>query len=72
MGYSFLPMLAGVSELAARTLVAFAFVSSFGFSAVCMASPVAWVFADTLLIIVYFVKMKELRHETERKPVVSF
>lgn len=72
MGYSFLPMLAGVSELAARTLVAFAFVSSFGFGAVCMASPVAWVFADTLLIIVYFVKMKELRHETERKPVVSF
>lgn len=54
MGYSFLPMMAGVSELIARTLVVFAFVSSFGFMAACLASPVAWLFADILLIITYF------------------
>lgn len=63
MGYSFLPMMAGVSELIARTLVVFAFVSSFGFMAACLASPVAWLFADILLIITYFLKIKELKSE---------
>ncbi len=63
MGYSFLPMMAGVSELAARTLVVFAFVSSFGYMAACMASPVAWIFADTLLIITYAAKMRSLKKE---------
>lgn len=63
MGYSFLPMMAGVSELAARTLVVFAFVSSFGYMAACMASPVAWIFADTLLIITYTAKMRSLKKE---------
>lgn len=63
MGYSLLPMTAGISELAARTIVAFGFVTSLGFNAACLASPVAWIFADTLLIIVYFIKIKELKHE---------
>lgn len=63
MGYSLLPMTAGISELAARSIVAFGFVTSLGFNAACLASPVAWIFADTLLLIVYFIKIKELKHE---------
>ena len=63
MGYSLLPMTAGISELAARSIVAFGFVASLGFNAACLASPVAWIFADTLLLIVYFIKIKELKHE---------
>lgn len=63
LGYSMLPMLAGVSELAARSLVAILFVSSIGYSAVCLASPVAWVFADIVLLITYAVKIKELKSE---------
>ena len=56
MSYSFLPMMAGVTELIARVLVCVAFVPDFGYTAACMASPVAWIFADTLLVTVYFVK----------------
>ncbi|MGN1087362.1 MAG: MATE family efflux transporter, partial [Porcipelethomonas sp.] len=63
MGYSVLPMMAGVSELAARTLVVFGFVSSYGYMAACLASPVAWIFADVLLVSVYFLKMRSLRNE---------
>lgn len=73
LGYSMLPMLAGVSELAARSLVAILFVSSIGYSAVCLASPVAWVFADIVLLITYAVKIKELKSELifrKRKAVV--
>ena len=46
MGYSKLAILAGVFEMAARTLVGFAFVPLFGFQAAGFASPVAWVFAE--------------------------
>lgn len=63
LGYSILPMLAGVSELAARSLVAILLVSSIGYTAVCLASPVAWVFADIVLIVTYTVKIKELKSE---------
>ncbi|MCM1226737.1 MAG: MATE family efflux transporter [Clostridium sp.] len=63
MGYSFLPMMAGVSELAARTLVSVIFVSVYGYTAACAASPVAWIFADVLLVITYFAKMRSLKNE---------
>lgn len=63
MGYSMLPMLAGVSELIARTLVVFGFISAYGYTAACLASPVAWLFADVILISVYIVKMKALKKE---------
>ena len=67
MGYSFLPMMAGVSELVARALVSFGFVSIFGFNAVCLASPVAWIFADALLLTTYFIKMKQLKVQLEHE-----
>lgn len=63
MGYSLLPMMAGVSELAARTLVSLCFVGTFGYGAACMASPVAWIFADAVLITTYILKMKSLKGE---------
>lgn len=60
MGFSFLPMFAGVSELVARTGVAFLFVGSFGFAAVTLSGPAAWLFADFLLIPAYFILIKKL------------
>lgn len=63
MGYSMLPMLAGVSELVARTLVILLFIGTFGFQAACLASPLAWVLADLLLVTVYAVKMRSLKTE---------
>lgn len=53
MGYSKFAIFAGVFEMAARTLVGFAFVPVFGFVAACFASPVAWVFADIFLFPAY-------------------
>lgn len=54
MGYSKLAVLAGVFEMAARAIVGFAFVPRFGFTAACLASPAAWIFADAFLFPAYF------------------
>ncbi|MGN0614567.1 MAG: MATE family efflux transporter [Porcipelethomonas sp.] len=61
MGYSLLPMLAGVSELIARAAVAIGFVSTIGFTAAAMSSPVAWILADVVVVITYAVKIKEMK-----------
>ena len=60
MGFSGQAMGAGLAELVARALVAFGFVGSFGFTAVCVASPVAWLFADVLLLALYHVELRRL------------
>lgn len=60
MGYSKLAVLAGVSEMAARSLVAFCLVPFFGYLAVCMANPAAWIAADLFLIPAYIYVMKKL------------
>lgn len=62
MGYSLMPMMAGVSELVARSCVCFLLVPVFGYSAAIMASPVAWIFADILLVSVYIFDMRRLKH----------
>lgn len=61
LGYSFLAMMAGACELLARTVVALFLIAPFGFNAACFASPIAWVAATSLLVVVYIVKMRELR-----------
>lgn len=54
MGFSRFAILAGVFEMVARTLVGAVFVPIFGYSAACLASPAAWVFADCFLIPAFF------------------
>ena len=61
MGYSKFAILAGVFEMVARTLVGFAFVPVFGFTAACFASPVAWIFADIFLFPAYFHVFKKTK-----------
>lgn len=63
MGYSLMPMMAGASELVARSCVCFLLVPVFGYAAAIMASPVAWIFADILLISVYFYDMRRLKKQ---------
>lgn len=60
MGYSFVAMFAGVSELVGRAIVAFLMVGAFGFTGACMANPAAWIFASVLLVVSYFWAMKHL------------
>ena len=61
LGYSFLAMFGGVAEMIARCIVAFCFVGMFGFSAICFANPMAWVFADVVIIGGWLYKRKELK-----------
>ena len=54
LGYSRVAMLAGIMELIGRVFVAFVLVKAIGFSGACFANPTAWVFADLLLLPLYF------------------
>ena len=62
LGYSRLAVIAGVCEMAARSFVGFCLVPVFGYIAVCIASPVAWIAADLFLIPAYRHVMKNLNH----------
>lgn len=61
LGYSAVAMFAGFFELAARAVMGFGFVKSIGYSAACIANPVAWMAADVFLIPAYFVVMKKIK-----------
>lgn len=79
MGFSSSAMFAGVAELIARALVSFGFVGSLGFWAVCAANPMAWLFADFILLPLYAHKMKHLdsrlpvseKAEEKHQPIIQ-
>lgn len=60
LGYSKFAMIAGVCEMAARAFVGFCLVPVFGYTAVCIASPAAWIAADLFLVPAYRQVMKNL------------
>ncbi|MDM8129432.1 MATE family efflux transporter, partial [Paraclostridium benzoelyticum] len=60
MGYTFVPMLAGVCELLARTIVAFTLPLFLGYFGVCLAGPMAWIAACIPLILDYIKKINTL------------
>lgn len=68
MGFSSSAMFAGLAELIARSIVAFGFVGRFAFDAVCFANPLAWVFADVILLYLYATKMRRLDHMLSAQP----
>ena len=61
MGYSKFAIIAGVCEMVARTLVAWICVPLWGFTGACLASPIAWVFADLFLFPAYFHVLKKTK-----------
>ncbi len=65
MGYSKRAVLAGVCEMAARAGVGFLLVPYFGYTAVCFASPCAWIAADLFLVPSYLAIMKKLGKEQQ-------
>ena len=67
MGFSNSAMFAGLAELVARALVAFGFVGRYAFGAVCFANPLAWLFADVILLFLYFRKLKYLKQTLPRE-----
>ena len=54
MGFPTFAILAGVFEMAARTMTGLVLVPLFGFTGVTMGSPTAWILADAFLIPAYF------------------
>ena len=54
-------MLAGVAELAGRGITAMAAAAHKSYFGACMASPMAWVLAGGLLIVMYFYVMKDMK-----------
>ncbi len=62
LGYAVPAMAAGLFELAGRAAVAFCLVGVFGFPAVCLANMSAWIMANVLLIPVFLLSMRRLRH----------
>ena len=65
MGYSALAMIAGALEMVGRGLTGLWLVPAFGFVAVGLASPLAWVFASMFLIPAFFVCCKRLAHKNK-------
>ncbi len=61
MGFSMFAVLAGVMEMIGRTLVATLLVPVLGFTAICLASPVAWILADAFLIPAFIIVRNKLR-----------
>lgn len=68
MGFSSQAMGAGVVELVARALVAFGLVGRYGYLAVCFANPIAWLFADVLLLTLYHVEVRKLERLWAKAP----
>ena len=62
MGFSTLAIFAGLAELVGRGFIGIVFVPVLGFKGACLASPLAWVLADSFLIPAYFACRKRLMH----------
>lgn len=60
MGYTFVPMMAGVYELLARTIVSFTLPLVIGYTGVCLAGPMAWIAASVPLIITFYKKINTI------------
>lgn len=61
IGFPKFAILAGVFEMVARALAGFVLVPAFGFTAVCLGNPIAWIAADVFLIPAFFHVYKKLK-----------
>lgn len=69
MGFSQIAVYAGVSELVARGVAALALVPVIGYTAICLANPIAWVLADMFLFPAFFFCFGRVkRHFPKPKP----
>lgn len=59
LGDGLWPFLGGVTELIVRSVVAIVFSSFYGYAAICYASPLSWVAAALLLVIVFVVRYRK-------------
>ena len=67
MGYSVFAITAGVLEMIARSLAATVGVSLFGFTGICLANMMAWIFADAFLIPAFVQCRRKMQRVMEGK-----
>lgn len=60
-GFAFLPMLAGVVELACRAVFAVMAAREKSFTGVCIANMSAWIGAAVFLMVVYYIKLRHAK-----------
>lgn len=70
IGDSFVPMLAGVAEMVARTVVAFTLPKFLGFTGIALADPAAWIAAAVPLVIVYYKRINSMIKERELADII--
>ena len=58
MGNGKAPFAACITELVLRIIATFGLSAILGYTGICLASPIAWLGADLLLVTVYFSMMK--------------
>lgn len=61
MGFGIMPMMAGVAELLGRGIAATVSSHYNSYTGICMASPLAWLLASALLLVMYFLIMKKYK-----------
>ena len=59
MGYSFHAIISGVWELVGRSLGGWLAVHAAGFTAVCLANPMAWIFALAYCVVLVFYMIRK-------------
>ncbi len=67
MGFSVFAIISGVMEMIARVLAAVVIAGRFGFVGICLAHPMAWLFADLFLIPAFFFCKKKIVKEMPKK-----
>jgi putative MATE family efflux protein len=70
MGYSAFAIIAGVMEMIARILGGVILVPLIGYTGACLASPLAWVFADIFLIPAFFYCKRRITKKLSIKNLV--
>ena len=61
MGFSVFAITSGVLEMIARTLAGLVLVPLIGYTGICLAHPLAWIFADSFLIPAFFYCKKKVQ-----------
>lgn len=68
-GYTALAMIAGVFEMVARAVVGMFAVPVWGFTAVCLGDPVAWIAANIFLYPAYLYVFRKIRKMAEKRKI---
>ena len=66
LGFSNIALIAAILEMIARGGIGLFIVPKFGFTGACFSNPIAWVFADFVIIPAYFILIKKLQQTNTR------